>query len=534
MIASKINKSLLFKMLFRLILFAGVILVLFSRVISAGISHDEYQFIASSQVLVRYGQLPYISYPFLHMPYQVLVNGLPVLLSSYHVLAARCLYAIFDLGSALVLFYLVTKRFGEQPPLHRNLAGTLAVLLFLFDPSLMSMGERAINHSVPIMLSVFAFAIFQRGITKDPPYLHLLACGVLSGLATGVRLSFAVLVVPFSIVLLFYPKLLPIAGKFNRIASYIAGLLLSLFPVFILAIKAPSEFYFGNYLYIRLNTLYRQEVMFQESMTPAAKIVYFYENVLAHPASCLLYVGLVAVSLCLFIRLVKGNLHHQVFPLLSVLLSLVLLASSFAPTPLWPQYFFAPAPFLILSVFAGLSLLPRPSLRLAALILVMAIFIAGFPFQETTQRLQAITMPSQWIPVQVHQFARELQKIVPRGKVLTLAPIYPLEAGLETYPQFVVGPFVWRTAPLLSAQARANYGLISFHELEPFLNADPPAAILAGFETDYGFDAASYGSLELPFINYAKQNHYQPYKSQELKFLPSNITIWVRPQNPQE
>lgn len=521
----------LYEMLFRLTLLTVVILILFSRVISAGISHDEYQFIASSQVLVSKGQLPYLDYPFLHMPYQVLVNSLPVMVSSYHVLAARCLYAIFDLASILVLFFLVKNCFKEQS-FYSNLAGTLAVLLFLFNPSLVSMGERAINHSVPIMLSLFAFATFERGVTKDYPYLHLILCGVLAGLATGVRLSFAVLVVPFFLILLFYPNLLAIAERFKCIASYLTGLLLSLFPVIVLAIRAPAGFYFGNYVYIRLNTLYRQEVMFQESMTPLAKIIYFYENVLANPASFLMYSGLAVVSLYLFIRLAKGNLHHLASLTLSVLLSLALLASSFAPTPLWPQYFFAPVPFVILSVFAGLALLPKPSLRLAALIMVTVMVIAGFPLQETIRRIQAIKAPAQWIPVQVHQFAQELQKVAPRGKVLTLAPIYPLEAGLETYPQFVVGPFVWRTAPLLSSEGRANYGLISFHELESLLSADPPAAILTGFETDYGFDADSYGSLELPFINYAKKNQYQPYESQELKFLSSHITIWVKPHNP--
>ncbi len=303
-ITNKTSKSSLIKYLFRLLLFVFVSLILFSRVVNAGISHDEYQFVASSQVLVSNGELPYLDYPFLHMPYQILLNSLAVLVSSYHLLTTRCLNAVFSLVSTLILFFLVDKLFEGRSPILRNFAGALAVLLFLFDPALISMDGRALNHAFPIMLSLIAFAIFQNGIAKEWPFSNILVCGLLVGLATGTRLSFAVLAVPFLLILLFYPHHQSVLKRIQSISTFLAGLFIAMLPIVFLIIKAPAQFYFGNYVYIRLNTVYRQEVMFQDSMTPIAKIAYFYGNILANPVSFLMYLGMVIISLYIFISLI--------------------------------------------------------------------------------------------------------------------------------------------------------------------------------------------------------------------------------------
>jgi len=70
---SQINLKLLHIIVF--ILICGL---LFSRAMNSYISHDEYQFVASAQLLVSRGLLPYIDYPYLHMPYMVFFNSIPV------------------------------------------------------------------------------------------------------------------------------------------------------------------------------------------------------------------------------------------------------------------------------------------------------------------------------------------------------------------------------------------------------------------------------------------------------------------------
>ena len=509
-------------------MFLFALLVLFSRVVSAGISHDEYQFIASSQVLVNQGLLPYVDYPFLHMPYQIPVNAAAILLCAYHLLAVRILNAVFFLASVMTVFFLVSRRFQTQPGWMRGLAGFLSSMLLLFDPTLTGMDGRALNHALPVLLSLLAFALFEAWTRGKRASLTLLGCGLLVGLAIGVRLSFAVLLAPFFVILLWVPRLQPFRKRVKNTAVFLAGAGAALLPAGLLVIAAPRNFYFGNYVYIRLNTIYRQEVLFQGSMTPLAKAQYFGETVLSHPASLILYAGLLLTAAYLAARLVRREGRESAVLLLAVLLSLALLAAGFAATPLWPQYFFAPMPFVLISAFSGLAMIPKALPRLLALGGIAAALILGFPWHQTARQLGVLAAPAQWVPVQAHEVAEQVQSIVGDGKVAALAPIYPLEAGLETYSPFIVGPFVWRTAPLLSQDGRRQYDLLSFHEIEAALNADPPAAILTGFETDYGFDANSFGQLEKPLLDYARKHHYQPARTWKPGFWPADITIWIK------
>ena len=509
-------------------LFCLVVLTLLSRVASAPVSHDEYQFVASGQLLARQMLLPYLHYPFLHMPYQVAVNALAAALSDYDFLAARLLASAANLVSMLLLFGLVTRIFKQRSTITAVLAGSLAVLLLLFDPSLAPVDGRALNHALPVTLTLVSFAFYRTASSRPTRGRWLAAAGVTSGLAVGVRLSFAVVVVPFlAILALDWLRGLP-SRSLKGILAYLAGLVLALLPVGLIILAAPGPFYFGNYLYIRLNTLYRQEVGFEASMNLLSKLEYFAINVLAHPVGLLLYLTLLAVSLVALVRVIRYKEAIASQALLAALLAWALLAAGFAPTPLWPQYFFAPVPFLILAAAYGVLLVPRPDTQRLAAIALVVIFIATFPLNGLGHGLAVLAQPERWVPLQVHQLALDIKQQVPSGRILSLAPIYPLEAGLGAYPTFTVGPFVWRTAPLLSAEGRRQYQLVSFHELEDLLAHDPPAAILTGLETDYGFDKFDTNGLEKPIIDYAVRHGFEPRYRFTRPFWPSTITLWVR------
>jgi len=98
------------------------------------------------------------------------------------------------------------------------------------------------------------------------------------------------------------------------------------------------------------------------------------------------------------------------------------------------------------------------------------------------------------------------------GKVLTLAPIYPLEGGLDIYPEFSSGPFAWRTAPLLDAADRARYKIVSPADLDELLRHDPPVGIIVGAEPI---------QMEYPLVQYAMQHNYLPLP------MSSGLTAWV-------
>ena len=142
--------------------------------------------------------------------------------------------------------------------------------------------------------------------------------------------------------------------------------------------------------------------------------------------------------------------------------------------------------------------------------------------------LKYLSNPSQWTPFQVHDLGEEIKQYVPRGRILTLIPMIPLEAGYDSYPFSVTGPFSWRTSLLLTTQRRTQYGVTSPEELASLLHQNPPAAILTGFESPYdGFKRSDPGGLETPFIDYAKNNNYRPI-TLAASFVQRPIILWVK------
>jgi hypothetical protein len=208
-------------------------------------------------------------------------------------------------------------------------------------------------------------------------------------------------------------------------------------------------------------------------------------------------------------------------------LSAVLLAAGFTPTPLFPQYFFAPVPFMILAFFTTMFPKIKGSRLLWAgvsIVLVMIIFYTGFQSVPTLMKLPKI---NDWVPNQLHDISQKVKNYVPAGKVLTLAPIIPLEVGLNTYSPFIVGPFSWRTAQFIAPALRQTYGIISPDDLDSYLRKDPPSGILLGMEAGYeGFTSKTIADLEVPFEEYARANDYQPV------LIPCNLytkcTLWIK------
>jgi hypothetical protein len=146
------------------------------------------------------------------------------------------------------------------------------------------------------------------------------------------------------------------------------------------------------------------------------------------------------------------------------------------------------------------------------------------------ETLPLLLRPDQWVTTQVKDIGTEMKEKIPTdgGRVLTLAPILPLEAGLEVYPVFIVGPFSWRTAQFLSPERRRQYGVISPDDLELYLQDSPPAAILTGPELNYeSFSRFSTDNLESAFSDYALRHGYQPVPIQCRIYL-NDCVFWVK------
>jgi hypothetical protein len=207
-----------------------------------------------------------------------------------------------------------------------------------------------------------------------------------------------------------------------------------------------------------------------------------------------------------------------------------LFLTAFVPTPTQQQYFFAPLPFLVIILaVAGFEIYQKNRIGLfLTILLVLFALNPGLTITNPLSELGYLSDPSKWTPLQVHEFAGEIKPNVQTGRILSLIPMIPLEAGYEVYPFTTTGPFIWRTSLLLTPQRRAFYGVVSPEELSSLLDRDPPDGILTGFESPYdGFTRNDPGTLETPFINYAKEHGYEPMIL-PATFVLRPLTLWVR------
>jgi hypothetical protein len=94
-----------------------------------------------------------------------------------------------------------------------------------------------------------------------------------------------------------------------------------------------------------------------------------------------------------------------------------------------------------------------------------------------------------------------MSRLAQSGRVLTLAPILPLEAGLRIYPAFASGPFAWRSGSLLPQEERRAMSIVTAEDLEEYLTI-PPQAILTGYEVIW----------ESPLLDYARRHTYREAK----------------------
>jgi 4-amino-4-deoxy-L-arabinose transferase-like glycosyltransferase len=532
----QVRKYLNIQNIIAALFFMFVFMVLLSRAISIGISHDEFQFVAGAQLFRNSLLLPYVNYPFLHMPYMPIINGVLILFSKEDFLTIRLADSGFTFLSTLLIFSFVTGFLRSSSRTLQWVMGAIAVLLFISNPALVTMDGRALNHSLPILLSLIVFWILADPSMVAPSNRRVWICGFLAGIAMGIRLNYAVLIV-LALVLIFWN---PQAGdkklKIQQALFLIFGFVIALLPAGLLFLWAPQPFLYGNIHYIILNNLYRANLSYADAVTLLDKLKFFFQNAFDLP-TVLLYLGSGSISILALIRWFKfkNSASYQILGL--AIFSLALLATGFTPTPPWPQYFFAPIPFLILLLFRGIAWLLEQRMKTVWLISAafwIAIFTTPF-ISEINPDFRQLSNINEWVPVKFHQTAEDIltqANCLPgQCKVLTFVPIFPLDVGRQTYPMFAVGSFSWRTAPLLSSERRKEYHIISYTDLPAFLAADPPTAILTGTEAGYDFfDKDNKSSLDQPLVDYAISQGYIPRKVPNFanQYEP-NLTLYMKP-----
>ena len=500
--------------------------LLFGLNMRRGLNHDEHQFVGSAVLLARYGLQPYADFAYFHVPGQTGLNAALFAGNDFFLLTARLAAVVWSwlsLGLLLLVGLATAPLAGRWARPAYAVAGVVALAA---SPLFVHTSGRAWNHDLPMFLALAALltllaATWQAGDPLHPDTgrlslaarLAMLGAGGLLGLAIATRLSYAFLAPAFALAI-WLQKGRAWQQKLWLTLWLAAGGLAGMAPVWIALATAPGGFLFGNVTYnLQLNPQYYAAAGSASAMTVAGKLAYFGDLLLAQPGNLvapLLFAVAVLPAL--------PRLHRpEAFALITLLAILPFaLLGALSATPSQIQYFYMLYPFFVLGFFCAVPLWPQRHGAALAAVAAGALLAAGSTAIHYGDGLAVLAQPARWYPVKVHDRGARIAALTGAGRVLTLAPIHAMEGGVPTYPEFVTGPLAWRVAHLIPPQERARHHLVTETELAALLAADPPRAVLTGFEEDDQ-------ELEQVLIDYAQDNGHIPVP------LPDEGILWLAP-----
>ena len=494
------------------ILFFGLIsLYIITSSISNPLSHDEHQFVASGAVLVNNGWLPYADYPFFHAPLLALIYGALFASNWPLLLSARIFSCVCMLGTLIAVFYGIQKAFHPREVPYKRLVALIIVLTLLTCMVVrFSMGY-AWNHDLPVLTFIIAFLILAFNLQKIEPWKAFLV-GFLLAISWCVRLSFAPLVLPFFAFLLYSAH--KSSGKIlKNVLGFSAGIIASSLPFIYFILWYPQQTLFGNLIYPALNKSWYAAKGSDRAFSLWDKVKYIINDVnyLPFDANILGEYGINRIffmlGICAIITGViviwKGGYLKMHFAFWLACLPFTLLGS-FAATPPQLQYFYPLFIWFALGIgwmaayWMGV-IIGTPKQKIVIKYIGVAAVGVVILFTGRIVSLIPDMNFKECDACKILTQANILKNTITKGRVLTLAPIIPLEAGLDIIPGFVTGPFAWRVSGHMPEKTRAQMRVMSTNHMIQLFKDNQPEIILTGYE-----DAR----LEKMFFEYAKELGY--------------------------
>ncbi len=450
-------------------------LTLFGVAMSRPLNHDEHQFIASGALVGLHGLLPYRDFPFFHTPLQPFVYGALFRFTDHLLLAGRVFSTALMSLAGGVVFLAAWRLFKGWGEIVRIGLATAAGLAFLANPLIVYTACRAWNHSLPLLLLLLAILAHARAVaSKQDAWFALGGC--LIALAAATRISYAPLALPF-LILSMSGGTGGMAVRIRRVLWCGGGMALGSLPVLVVMLQAPQSFFFDVFAYNgSINSQYR--VLGEGRTHLGWQKITFALRMLVQPA-CL---ALAALLGWVIWRLRRDRVRLPYLLWSSGVLLPFVLLGVFAASPSFSQYYTPLVPLFLLAIAGGLAALPPGRRGACGAAFALASLAAVLSSVGHLGSLRHLGSPQEWVPMRIHQAGLKLRQYVPEGRILTLAPIVPLEGGLSIYPEFVSGPFGWRTAPYVNAQDKARFDIAGEAELPALLAATPPDGVFTGYE----------------------------------------------------
>jgi len=475
-----------------------IFVLLFSKSMFRAFDHDENLYV-SGAVLLAKGYVPYHDFPYGHFPNQMLIYAPFMKLFSHKLFIVRFLNVILGWLTLFVIFLFAKEQFEKA--LGKTKAIWLAicsVLIIVFNPLFIYTSGLAWNHDLSTLTAVLAFYFLVKTIEK-PQNKFAFLTGFFLSFSACTRISFAPLFFPTRWALGKYGGQ---EGLKKRILWFYGGLILAGLPTIILFLIGPKEFVFKTFLAASFHTHFMKTIGYKRAMSIGSKISCFLKDIiLAIKPNFILIVSIGIFMVWLNKHLLSNSLLKTCF-----LYLLFLFPGTFAPTPSWQQYFY-PLIVFSLCLLVSLASVTRHKHQCWQLIPFLLILSLSIPYIKAYTVTTKIWQFSKYVPERCHHLGENLTKICGQNSlVLTLCPIYPLEAGLNIYLEFADGPFAWRNSFFIKGYPSKQFKIVSPYNLQDFLEKKPPDCILVGCEPFW---------IEKPFFIWAKKHKYLLFKIDE-------------------
>ncbi len=523
------------------VLFFGVLaLGIFARLMNYELRRDEELYVPPAVLLDQYRL--YVDFFYNHVP------G-----SAWFFHASNALFgaggllfsARFGVFFFWVLFAAAIAFFSWRITKSHAATFFLLILALTNEQLLSVVGVTATNNFLPLPFAYIGLALFVLGVRgqglvrkipgltkRMPDPAMIFGAGAFLAAALAMKASAIAFIAPVVIAALLLPAGIAYIDRVKRtLVPLAAGGAIAASPVIVEFLRAPELFlahvvryHTGPHIaYWAGNASGDEDV----AMALGAKGLLAHEIWLTG-ANLLLVLAAATISALLIAtatsRKSRGRIDGAL--LLAFATFAVVAVFGFAPTPSFPQYFAPPIAVLLLLIALLYEKLGSGARRGVDVALVTAAVIGlaiGSP--RIVQHLPRLAEPQVWTVAKTHRagglIAEAMAKAGVQGRVATLMPVYALEGGLEVYPEFATGQFVYRTSDFMGPDLLKYYKTTSPETVEALFRKDPPAALLLGFET----------ALEAPMRRFALENGYRRIAGFTLKDRYGEGELWLEPAN---
>ena len=469
---------------------AIILLAVFSTIMRS-FDHNEGLYITAAW-LVAHGRSLYADFSFWQMPYSAWLFAAvfrafdPVSL----LFTGKIVAYLFWLASVAAVAAVAWRE------TRRALPTVVAVLLFAGNWTVIRCASEASNYIQPIAcaLGSYVLALWAWSDTRRATWCWL-AAGACTGFAIGFKLYYLPTIAAYLAAIVWFPRDIPLATRIRGAAvPFCAGVVISLLPVAYVFLRDPGVFWFNNLQVHHFTTEWWRETgvryaaenkVFDIPLTLAEKLRFAGRTALI-PSNAAILAGLAVCLARIGVKREDRMEANRPAVWLAAALSAIGFVCTFAPTPMWPQYWGLPMPFFFLWFLA----LALPSIalrcRVAESVLIAAALIALVPDGRQTLRNVRLLPHTEWWPgLVISGKARQMAALTPAparpAPLATLQQLWAVESGtFAPMEKLAYAPFTYVIADRLTPEQRARFRVVGPAGLSAHLAAQPPGAVVAG------------------------------------------------------